>query len=90
MRVYIILRIASQYGGIASSSVIKFAGPTMSTAARYKSGVNATPARVAYPPYEPPRIPTRFGSAIPARRGVFDTPCDVILHLTAPLAITRH
>ena len=27
MRVYIIFRLASQYGGIASSSVIKFAGP---------------------------------------------------------------
>ena len=47
MRAYISLRPASQYGGIASSSVIRFDGPTISTAARYTSGVNATPASVA-------------------------------------------
>ena len=47
MRAYIILRPASQYGGMESSSVIRFDGPTISTAARYRSGVKATPASVA-------------------------------------------
>jgi len=47
MRVYICLRPASQYGGIASSKVIRFDGATMATAAAYTVGVNATPASVA-------------------------------------------
>ena len=47
MRRYIIMRPASQYAGIESSSVIRLDGPTMETAAAYKSGVNATPASVA-------------------------------------------
>ena len=47
MRAYMILRPASQYGGIDSSSVIRFDGPTIATAAAYRSGVNATPASVA-------------------------------------------
>ena len=66
MRAYICFRPASQYAGMASSRVGRFDGPTMSTAARYTSGVNATPASTAYPPYDPPRIPTRLGSAMPS------------------------
>src|ERR1017187_2411106 len=62
MRTYICLRAASQYGGMASSRVSRFDGPTMSTAARYKSGVNATPASVAYPPYDPKRVGILGGS----------------------------
>ena len=34
-------------GGIESSKVIRFEGPTMSTAAAYRSGVKATSANVA-------------------------------------------
>ena len=36
-----------QYGGIDSSSVCRFDGPTMSTAQQNTSGVNAAPTRAA-------------------------------------------
>ncbi len=36
-----------QYGGIVSISVLRLDGPTMSTAQRYRSGVNVTPASAA-------------------------------------------
>ncbi len=47
MRTWNISRPASQYGGIDSSSVRRFDGPTIETAAAYTSGVKATPASVA-------------------------------------------
>jgi hypothetical protein len=39
--------IGAQYGGTVSMRLIRFDGPTMSTAQQYRSGVNAAPA---YPP----------------------------------------
>ena len=41
------------------------AGPTMSTPALYKCGVNTIPASVAYPPYDPPMMATLSLSATP-------------------------
>lgn len=38
--------------------------PQRSIAAVYRSGVNVAPASAAYPPYEPPKIAIRLGSAI--------------------------
>ena len=39
--------IGSQYGGTDSISVMRFDGPTMSTAQQYRSGVKAAPASAA-------------------------------------------
>ena len=39
--------MGAQYGGMVSISVFRFEGPTMSTAQRNVSGVNAAPARAA-------------------------------------------
>src|SRR3984957_3985175 len=42
--------IGAQYGGTDLIRVIRFEGPTMSTAQQYRSGVNVAPASAAYPP----------------------------------------
>src|SRR3954451_16969317 len=63
MRASNIARIGFQYGGIPPISVFRLHGAPMTTPPAYRSGVTATRASVAYPPYEPPMIATFFGSA---------------------------
>ena len=50
IRVWNCATSGAQYGGIDSISVFRFDGPTMSTAQRKTSGVNAAPTSAAYPP----------------------------------------
>src|ERR1700722_17338521 len=86
-RLYSCALAGAQYGGIVSSSVCRFDGPTISTAQRNTAGVDAAPPSPRAAPVEAAvdRDPVPVGPAL--LHHVPDRVDQVVVHLGAPLTV---